>query len=190
MSSALLKKLSAVAGILVLLWIVYIYRQVPHSQTPFAKVDTQTQSIILDQGSKKVELAKRGNIWKVVGGSESVFDADENQIKTFLSSLSDVTIEVEISNRADRQADYEVNAESGTRVHLLGDKGTALGEGIFGKQAPDYAHIYFRYPDKASVYLARGLIRRGFGKHRHQLLAQPQAHRSSGDQDSGNIDRK
>ena len=39
-----------------------------------------------------------------------------------------------------------------------------LADGLFGKQAPDMAHIYFRYPDKANVYLVRGVLRGDLGK--------------------------
>ncbi len=163
MSQAFLKKLGIASGVLILLWIVNLYRQVPHSQRPFAKADAQAERVVLQQGPKKVELLKQGNVWKVASGSGSFYAAEENLVKTLLSGLKDVEVEDEISSRADRAAEYEVNLESGTHVSLLGAKEVKGGEGIFGKQAPDFAHIYFRYPDKPNVYLARGIIRGELG---------------------------
>ncbi len=100
----------------------------------------------------------------MLSGSGTPYLAEESQVKSLISGLKDVQIEDEISDRADRASDYEVNAESGTRVDFLDAKGTKLAEGIFGKQAPDYSHIYFRYPDKPNVYLARGLFRGELGQ--------------------------
>ena len=40
-----------------------------------------------------------------------------------------------------------------------------LAGGIFGKQAPDFTnHIYFRYPDKPTIYLAHGMVRGELGE--------------------------
>jgi len=163
MSSSILKKLSLVAGILVILWVAYLYRQVPRFQSPFANADSQAIHIQLTRGPKIVELLKQGSDWKVSIGTTTA-PADESQVIALLSSLKDVQVEDEISNRADRAADYDVTPESGTLVCLWGAQPSPFAKGIFGKQAADYAHIYFRYPDKPNVYLARGLMRGELGQ--------------------------
>jgi hypothetical protein len=163
MSLAMLKKLGAVAFVLLVAWIIYIYRQVPHEQAPFAKTADRAVHVVLEQGLKKVELRKDGAAWSVSLGTGVSYAVDEERVGTLISGLKDLKIEDEISDRADRAADYEVNPESGTRVRLFGDKESPLAEGIFGKQAPDFNHIYFRYSDKPNVYLARDLIRGELG---------------------------
>src|ERR1019366_6859501 len=59
--------------------------------------------------------------------------------------------------------DYDVTAASGIAIHLQDAKGSTLAAGLFGKQAPDMVHIYFRYPDKPNVYLGRGVMRGDLG---------------------------
>jgi hypothetical protein len=164
MSSASLKKLGVLAGLLVLLWIAYLYRMVPHSQAPFAKAETLAQRVALEQGPKKIELLKKGKDWQVSSGDgSSSYPVEECRVKSLLVALKNVQVEDEISDRADRAADYEVNAGSGTCVRLFDAKGTKLAEGLFGKQSPDSSHIYFRYLDKPNVYLVRGIIRGELG---------------------------
>jgi hypothetical protein len=163
MSSSLLKKLGLVSGVLLLLWIVYLYRQVPHARAPFAKAADAAERIVLEQGSGKVELQKQGSAWKVASSSGPLYAADEERVRTLLSGIKDVQVEDEISDRADRAAEFEVDAESGTRVRLVGPSGSQSVEGVFGKQSPDISHIYFRYPDQPNVYLARGIMRGDLG---------------------------
>jgi len=164
MSTALLKKMFLLTGLLLVVLLVYYYRQVPHFQVPFAKAAGSVERILLEQGPKKIELHKEGKLWQVFSPTSAHYPADENAVKTFISTLKDVQIEDQISDRADRASEYEVNSESGTRVCFMDASGTKLAEGIFGKQAPDVAHLYFRYPDKPNVYLARGLIRGELGQ--------------------------
>jgi hypothetical protein len=161
MSSGILKKLGFVTAILLVVWIVYLYRQVPHEHSPFTKASAKAEQIVLEQGPKKVELRKESGHWKV--GTGPSYTADESSVATLVSGLKGLLIDDEISNRADRAAEYEVNPESGTVVRLLDGTGARLAEGIIGKQAPDFSHIYFRYSDKPNVYLARGLFRGDLG---------------------------
>jgi len=161
MSSALLKKLGFVTALLLVAWIVYLYRQVPHERSPFEKASVKAERIVLEQGLKKVELRKESGHWKA--GPGPFYAADESSVATLVSGLKGLQIDDEISDRADRAAEYDVNPGSGTLVRLLDGKGTRLAEGVIGKQAPDFSHIYFRYPDKPNVYLARGLFRGDLG---------------------------
>ena len=47
---------------------------------------------------------------------------------------------------------------------LQDSHGRALAEGIMGKQAPDFAHSYFRFPHQPNVYLAHGVLPGDLGK--------------------------
>jgi hypothetical protein len=181
MSLASLKKLGVVATILLLAWVIYVFRQVPHEKTPFAKATDKTEEIILSQGNRAITLRKDSGQWKVGQEGTPFYASDAEMIKPLLSSLGTLRIEDEITDRADRQADYDVTVDTGIRVRLLDAKQTNLAEGIFGKQAPDFAHIYFRYTDKPNVYLARGLIRGDLGRiepnywRSRQLIDMPEA---------------
>jgi hypothetical protein len=164
MSLATLKKLSAAAAILLLAWVVYVYRLVPHEKAPFAKASDKTEEIVFSQGSRELILRRESGQWKVGLASAPLYAADAQLVKPLISSLKDLQVEEEITDRADRAADYDVTAETGIRVRLLDARKANLAEGIFGKQAPDMAHLYFRYADKPNVYLARGLIRGDLGR--------------------------
>jgi len=65
--------------------------------------------------------------WKVLTGTNS-YPAEESQIAALLSGLKDVQVEDEISDRADRASDYEVNVESVTRIQFLTRKGPILAK--------------------------------------------------------------
>ena len=164
MSFALLKKLGFVAAFLFIVWIIYLYRLVPHEKAPFAKAADKAEQISLSQGNRALTLRRESGQWKVGLASVPFYAADADVIKPLLTNLKDLQVEDEISDRADRAADYDVTPETGFRVRLLDARQANLAEGIFGKQAPDMAHIYFRYADKPNVYLARGLIRGDLGR--------------------------
>ena len=81
----------------------------------------------------------------------------------FESGLKNVQLEDVISERADRAADFQVDAAGGLRVTVRDHAGALLADGVFGKQAMDATHIYFRFPDQPKVYLARGFYRGDLG---------------------------
>jgi hypothetical protein len=178
-STRLIIALLAISGILTLLVLVYFYLQVPHHQAPFGRALDGAQQITLRIGSSKVQLDKEGTTWKVSSGAAGPFPADSGKVKSLLDGLRNVQAEDEISNNPQRAADFQVNAASGVDVAIFKPGGTLLAEGIFGKQAPDFNHIYFKFPNKPSVYLARGIIRGELGEpdlnswRSHQLLDIP-----------------
>jgi len=164
MSFAILKKLGAVAAILAIAWLIYVYRQVPHDKTPFAKMADQADQIILEQGTRRLTFHRESGVWKVGTSTGPFYAADIEVVKPLISGMKNLQIEDEISERSDRAGDYDLTPELGYRVRLLNAQGGVLAEGIFGKQAPDYGHVYFRYPDKPEVYLARGVVRGDLGR--------------------------
>ena len=164
MSSSILKKLAIVTSVLLALLVVYFYRQVPHVRKPFFSATSVTQKITLAQAAQKVELTKSGGSWSVILSSHTPQPADPGKVKTLLTDLHDFQLEDEISDRPDHYPDYEVDPSSGIQVSLWGAQGKLLATGIIGKQARDFVHSYFRYPNQAQVYLARGLELSDLGK--------------------------
>jgi len=160
------KQLAWLAGAIVLLAgfvLVHVYLEVPHRKAPFAKATDQSARIELSQGASGVTLIRSGKDWTVQSSTSAVYPADPDRVRTLLSGLPSVQLEDVIADRADRAADFDVDPAKGTRVQLLGASKNLLADGIFGKQAPDYSHIYFRFPDQNTVYLARGILRGELG---------------------------
>lgn len=163
LNSRLIRGLLVCSLLLIGLVLFLLYRQVPHSQDPYAKAVDKADKIALQQGPEKLELDQQGKDWQVKTPQGALLTTDSEKVKTLLTSLREVQVEDEITDRADRAADYEVTSDSGIRVTLL-SKTATLADGVFGKQAPDFTHIYFRFPDKPSIYLARGVIRGELGR--------------------------
>jgi len=156
--SKLIKILLVLVIFLAVFVAIYFYQQVPHGQTPFLKAVDRSETMTLMQGSQQVHLRKANKSWEVSASQGPWYTADPEKVKTLLAGLHDVRVEDVISEQADR-GDYELSAASGTRVTLFGPGQKTLADGFFGKQAPDFAHIYFRFPDRPQVYLARNMIR-------------------------------
>ncbi len=149
--------------LLTALIVAHLYFQVPHRKMPYAKAIDQASRITLTQGGAGIELQRNGKDWTVQASSSPAYPVDADRLRTLLSGLPELQLEDIIADRADRAPDFEVDAASGTRVTLYGSNHAALADGIVGKQAPDFNHIYFRFPDQSNVYLARGLIRGELG---------------------------
>jgi hypothetical protein len=157
LNNRLIKTLLILCVLLLALALLMFYHQVPHPKTPYAKAVDKADVILVQRGPDKVELDLQTKEWRVKNPQGGSFAIDSDKIKTLLSSLRNLQVDDEISDRADRATDYDVTEASATGVTLL-SKSTTLAEGFFGKQAPDYTHIYFRFPNKPTVYLARGVI--------------------------------
>jgi len=161
-SKRALKILIVLCVVLGVLWALYLYRQIPRRQTPF-KTAGQAAVIILKRGTARVELRRKDKEWSVANGSAS-YATDPERVKTLVSGLENLQIEDKISERADRAAEFGVTSASGTEVSASDAGGRSLGDGLFGKQASDFVHIYFRYPSRPDVYLARGILSGDLGE--------------------------
>lgn len=163
MSPRLLKNLLAVAILLSACFFFYLIRQVPTSKTPFAKPLESARGLKLERGAQSVEFSKAADGWKVKLADGALAAVEDTTFLSLLSSLKVVSLEDVIATRADRHAELEVDAPNGIRVTVLDDKAAPVVAGIFGKQAPNFRHIYYR-PDQAKdVYLASGLYRGDLG---------------------------
>ena len=161
-TSRLIKVLLLVTGVLTFVALAHFLLQLSHPRSPFVQTLDAAQKITLQIGSGKLELNREGSNWTVGTGSGGEhFRADATgKIAMMLGQLKALQVEDEIADRADRASEYQVDAASGIQVSVYGTNGNLLAEGILGKQVQDYTHIYFKYPNKPSVYLARGATRR------------------------------
>jgi hypothetical protein len=151
--------LGGACAVLLVVVFVILREQLPHSRLPYASIDKAAQ-VTLAQGTNRVVLVRRDPEWVVSSGSSTVqYPVEPTHAKGLRTTLQGVHVEDEISDREDRAPEFEVTAQAGTRVTLTDAKGKTLADGILGKQAPDFTHIYFRYPDSPKVYLASGAIR-------------------------------
>ncbi len=172
MGASFLKKVGTLAAMLLAAWVISIYRQVPHRKAPFAKAVQKAERLRMEKASGRVSFVKQKGAWSVELSSGVYAPVDEMPWKSLLSSLSALTLEDEISDRADRASEFEVDAASGMRLVLEDAQGNVLADGIFGKQASDYVHLYYRPSQAVNVYMARGLYRGELGQ------VDPQAWRS------------
>jgi len=154
----LLKWLLALTGVLFLVTAGYwIWQHRSGQRFPFEKSVPQADIWTLQYGPTTLVFAHRVNDWTVSAGS-GAFTADINRVKKALDNFQALSVEDEISDRADRASEFEVDAASGVRVELM--KGPAsLGAVILGKPAPDVGHSYIRFPEMPNVYLAKGIVR-------------------------------
>lgn len=163
MSARLLKYLGVVALLLAVAWGFYLHSQVPQSAMPFAKSADQAVVLSLQQGDATAQLKKEGSNWRVGEANGRSYPADQERVKALLSSLKEFRVEDMISDRADRAMEFHVTQASGTWVRFLAASNQVLAEGMFGQQAPDDQHVYFKYMDSPRIYLARGVIVSDFG---------------------------
>src|SRR5258708_4771466 len=163
-SSRLVKILLVIAGLLAFVILAIVLIQHPnHSLAPFAQSVDIAEKITVQTGSAQIELLRDSATW-VVSSSSSTgpYKADSEKVKNLQTGLRGIQVEDAISERPDQAASFEINPESATAITLW-KSNARLATGMFGKQAPDFAHLYFQYPDKPTVYLARGAIRGDLG---------------------------
>lgn len=163
MSSAFLKKLGFLAGFLVIVWGLFLLRQIPPSRAPYAKALGAAARLTLEREGQSVQFSKQGGSWTVTLADGSSAPIDDAPFSALLKSLEEVALEEVISTRPDGAAEYEVNAASGTQVTVSDTHGKTLVSGIFGKQASDYRHIFYQPAGSPEVYLALGIYRGELG---------------------------
>lgn len=162
--SKLLKLLCLTAALLGFIVITAVFLKKPKKpEAPFAKAIETVQKISLEIAPRAIVLYKKETVWEVAASSGGArFSADPEKIKTLLKSLEAVRVEDVISHRGQSAAEYEINPGSATAITVHAANPTSVA-GIFGKQAPDFSHFYFRFPDHTTIYLARGAIRGELG---------------------------
>ncbi len=161
----MIKPLLTLAFVLAFLAIAALLLRRPKTpDAPFAKAVDHAEKITLQIGNNSIDFTKNNTDWWVAASSGGArFRADPEKLKTLLKSLREVRVEDVISERGETAADYEINPESATILSLYGPNNALQASGHFGKQAPDFSHLYFRFPHQAAIYLARGAIRGELG---------------------------
>lgn len=160
----LVKRLAGLCGLVVAFFVVYMITRIPHRRDPFFRKTALAERITIQQGPRRIDFYREGKGWAVSVSTGLRLAAEDNRVTALASGLEHVQVEDEISDRSERHADFDVTAASGVQVSLYDKENKRLAEGLFGKQAPDFNRIYFRYPDRPNVYLARGLIRGELGE--------------------------
>jgi hypothetical protein len=164
MSLRTLLKLGALCGLLLIVWLFVMYFRVAHDKAPYLKAIDGADQITLQQGDVQTFLHKELKGWSAAASvSGPYYPIDAERWHNLQSGLRDVQLEDVISTRADHAADFQVDAAHGLRVSAKNHDGNVLADGVFGKQVADAVHIYFRYSDQPTVYLARGLFRGDLG---------------------------
>jgi len=163
MSLKVLKLLAGAVGLLLLGVLSLFLWHLPKPKMPFQGKTAKAEQIHLSQGGQQLILEKKNAHWTAILAGGTPVKSDETKIQIFLDGLESVEVEEIISDRVDRYSDYQVDDASGTHIVLMGTNQHILSEGIFGKPAPDYFHLYFRYPDRPSVHLATGMLRAELG---------------------------
>jgi len=161
--SPLIKTLVGLTVLLAVLVGLYFYLQVPSRETPFLKAAGKATGVLLTQGNDRVNLLQDGKVWKVMTRSGAKYPANAEKVKTLLSGLQDLQVEDEISEGRDGTP-YDLGPTTAFRVGLTETGSSLMVGGDFGKQAPDFTHIYFRFPNRPAIYLARNLIRGELGE--------------------------
>lgn len=137
---------------------VMIWRAVPRGRYPYASAQKTGVSVLLSSPPERVQLDQSGGTWQVLTSS-GPRTADSKKVETLLGSLEDLRLDDVISYQAERHGEFDVTVEKGTRIELRAAGGTLMADGIVGKQAPDFSHLYFRFADRPEVYLASGMFR-------------------------------
>lgn len=164
LSSRLNRILTGSAAVLAVGLLSYLFFQTPRHSFPYGSAVDRADQVVLKIGVSQVRLQRDGTSWKVDTGPGSAgVRVQDSRVKSLLETLRTARLEDEISDQASRAADFELNPESGTQITLLNRAGSSLADGLFGKQASDFTHIYFKFPNRPSIYLMQGVIRGDLG---------------------------
>jgi|GEM_PF-2151459 len=155
-----LKILGVICFVLLAIWMVGLYRQVHRgNKSPYLQAMDKATHVTLKQGGRAIFLQKEKQGWTVANATAGPFYAvDEDRWHALDSGLRDLRLEDVISENSSHAADFDVDANRGMQVSLGGADKALLVDGIFGKQAMDAVHVYFRYVDQPAIYLGRGLF--------------------------------
>lgn len=159
-----LKILASLVLVLVVLFIGYLYKQVPQRTKPYEAALKETTVITVSEKEATIRLEKKEDQWRVGLPNQKLFAVDDARLQTILTALKNLQLEDVLSERPEAAGEFDVSPSSGMRVTLLNASNKTLADGIIGKQSPDYSHIYFRFPDSPKVYLARGIFRGELGQ--------------------------
>lgn len=83
--------------------------------------------------------------------------ANAGAVSRLVEAIADLRLEEAITENPSRQAAFEVDDPSGTRLRAAGKDGAVLLDLIVGKASADGNRLYVRRPGEAAVRLAGGL---------------------------------
>jgi hypothetical protein len=164
-STKLVKILGFIAAGLLLVLIAFgLMHRPQQGRAPFAASLDSAAQFQLTMGNDSITLAREGDVWTVATGSGTArHRADAERVKALQNGLRSLEVQDLIAESGENLTDFELNPGSVTHIAVIDKNGKSLAEGLFGKQAADFSHLYFQYPGQNAVYLARGVIRGELG---------------------------
>lgn len=119
--------------------------------------NTTNKIVITKEGEEEKTITKENGTWKVNG-----FDASQEEIEDFFSSLSELSIESLVSKNSENHASFEVTEESGTALVI--EKGGLTSIFIIGKRGATFSSFYARTKESDNVYEVSGELRDKFSQ--------------------------
>lgn len=160
------------AGVLILLVTIAWAYQGPYKNwqhkrklpNNFLKIDGVINKIEIDNGKRKITLAKEGDNWRVYG-QEGKFNASPIQMKTIVESLSGLGgQELEVaSNNPKKQEDFLITGKEAIKVVLKSDKSEIRFN--VGKSTPSVNGSYVGHDGDTNTYRLNSVnLRQTFGR--------------------------
>ncbi len=114
-------------------------------------------SIIIKKGDERLELREMNGMWTLIEDSLPR-SADEERIFRLIDNLS--LLKGKVFGKSESEfPSYEVDEKNGTLITLFDKKGKTLFEIIVGKQGPDFASNFVRFPKSKEVILVEKALK-------------------------------
>ncbi|HRY28800.1 MAG TPA: DUF4340 domain-containing protein [Elusimicrobiota bacterium] len=151
--------LKRLLGILLLVTAATIAVKIPRPapKPPLPELPASPEKLEIVRPDARLLFQKSGDEWTLQQPLD--YPADAETLKLLFSSLSSLSTDERLTDRAETHSLYEVNDSSAILVRVWGPQGKEPAEWLFGKTAPDFLHIYLRRPGRPEVYLAKGVER-------------------------------
>jgi hypothetical protein len=158
MSSAFLRRLGIALGVLLIIWLgASVFRRSSRDAAKaFAptKVDqASVDSVLIQQPSETIRLAKNGSRWTVNG-----MPAGSSTVQELLTAVADTGSKGEVI--AESKTSHErlgVDSTSG-RLLTIKQGSKTLASYWIGKRGPNYESAYVRIPGQNAVYQVKGRL--------------------------------
>src|SRR5713226_529193 len=150
-----------VVGVFVLLLVVFLATREREVSVGVRKLELpqieKDKVIALEiSGAKSASLKKEGAGWTVADPAkpEQKHPADEAQVNSVLDALKELKAQDLISEKAERQAEYETDETKGLKVKIISQGAPPL-DLVIGKSAKA-GGVYLRKASENATYVAQG----------------------------------
>jgi uncharacterized protein DUF4340 len=150
-----------VVGVFVLLLVVFLATRerevsVGVRRLELPQIEKDKVIAVEVSGAKSASLKKEGAGWTVADPAkpEQKHPADETQVNSALDALKELKAQDLISDKAERQAEYETDETKGLRVKIVSQAAPPL-DLVVGKSAKG-GGVYLRKASEKATYVAQG----------------------------------